>query len=90
MNKYKKALNEIVNELPYTSGIIQKNLTTLNELVKKETPIKPIVEDARNSGYSYGYSYICPKCNEVYVNVIHKYCNNCGQKLDWSDTNEIN
>lgn len=29
--------------------------------------------------------YICPCCND-FVKVSHNYCQNCGQKLDWSDS----
>ena len=28
--------------------------------------------------------YICPCCND-FIKVSHNYCQNCGQKLDWSD-----
>ena len=28
--------------------------------------------------------YICPCCND-FIKVSHNCCQNCGQKLDWSD-----
>lgn len=90
MNKYQGALEYInkkckLDQLKFNSMIGNEMVSRIEELVDKETPVKPIVEDARKFGYSYGHSYICPECNKVYVNVKHNYCPNCGQKLDWSE-----
>ena len=29
--------------------------------------------------------YRCPVCNNVPMRITAKFCDNCGQKLDWSD-----
>lgn len=31
------------------------------------------------------YSHYCPSCSELLHSVGLRYCNNCGQKLDWSN-----
>lgn len=33
---------------------------------------------------------LCPCCNGKGLLNKQKYCDNCGQKLDWSDENEVN
>ena len=65
-------------------GIIANALTELERLQKKEVAMKPIKGiDGRDDCYD------CPVCNsivhETYVSHNNKYCNNCGQKLDWND-----
>ena len=52
----------------------------LEQLQKKETPMKP-----------KGSWNLCPNCNEELLSghdlqsQFMKHCWNCGQKLDWSD-----
>lgn len=54
---------------------------TLQELVDKETPMK--VEYVLQIDDEV---WVCPKCNNVWTSIKSiKYCDNCGQKLDWSD-----
>lgn len=45
--------------------------------VEKQKAKKPKTDDRY-------VMYICPWCND-FVKVSHNYCQNCGQKLDWSD-----
>lgn len=61
----------------------------------KTTPKKPIVRGL--SGAMYTCVHTCPVCGKELIvtnneTVIYKaktnYCDECGQKLDWSDTNE--
>lgn len=69
-------------------------ITVIQKLVDKETPTKPYYE---GDGYAdgvmvYDVAY-CPKCSnrfEEYENNGwgENYCHNCGQRLDWSDTND--
>lgn len=66
---------------------------------KKETPMKvgkiqPVVLEEDIKNYGNARFNLCPKCQRI-VYPFHisdyskiKYCENCGQKLDWSDTNE--
>lgn len=58
--------------------------------LEKQIPKKP-----QNKKYSfYPHSTLlkskygeCPNCKSIQVD--DEYCANCGQKLDWSDENEI-
>lgn len=62
---------------------ITGDLSTLRELVDKETPM--IVE-----GHKGDILFTCPKCKEVIfldeaeISSVN-YCPVCGQHLDWSD-----
>ena len=53
--------------------------------LEKQTPKKPRVNDDS--------WFCCRNCGETFslANTVHrknKYCGNCGQALDWSDTND--
>lgn len=58
-----------------------KYCDTLQELVDKEKPKKPVY-----SGRPADTQQYCPVCHSRVANI--KYCWSCGQKLDWSDENE--
>ena len=45
--------------------------------IDKQIPKKPKTDDRY-------VMHICPWCND-FVKVSHNYCQNCGQKLDWSN-----
>ena len=93
MNKYQKALGYIVDNFLDDIGVIYgkpNNLETecvmvIQELVDKETPMKPIQLEERK--------YSCPSCamafklktlvKNMFVN--NQYCDVCGQALDWSE-----
>jgi|14_taG_2_1085336.scaffolds.fasta_scaffold52680_2 rRNA maturation endonuclease Nob1 len=47
----------------------------LHELVERATPKKPHIN-------KNGFGGKCSKCNKM---VLHNFCENCGQALDWSD-----
>ena len=50
--------------------------------IEKQIPKKPKVLKVHDiSGYKYGECY----CGE-HIMDDEKYCSNCGQALDWSDT----
>ena len=97
-NKYQEAL-DYVNKSVCTAlsclGIddeqSRKSLHILQKLVDKETPMKPIYEnDLVDENIVVDTWAYCPKCKEE---IDHdrwgeKYCSHCGQKIDWSDTNE--
>lgn len=90
MNKYQEDLDKIKNmgekDLYNERQLLWAN--TLQELVDKETPMKPYKDDLSYSGYK------CSNCNNnIYElrshNIVNTpYCIWCGQKLDWSDTND--
>ena len=50
--------------------------------VEKQKERKPIKYDKMAL-----WAYACPKCGEplIKTNYEYKYCDMCGQKLDWSD-----
>ena len=83
MNKYQKALERIKKHCPTLFAEVVKDLATLQELVDKETPIK--VTDIHVD------EFYCPKCHseithDKYNSEHPKYCEECGQRLDWSDS----
>ena len=46
---------------------------------------KDIVIDEDYSGNTYEREIpVCPSCNNIYLASKQSYCNQCGQKLDWS------
>lgn len=86
MNKYQEALeyfllwiNPSEQEFDYDNYL--KHRKTLKELVDKEIPVKPIIKGKLNWWH-------CPKCDCSLMFDNHKYCDHCGQKLDWSDEDE--
>ena len=84
-NKYQEVLNKIDDDLSnYKPDHCRVDLKLLQELVDKETPMKPEWLGGAMTGEPKPY---CPKCsycvNDTYLN---KYrCRECNQKLDWSD-----
>ena len=90
MNKYQKALitvSKSCKALAMEFGFrkicdTEKTaLNTLKQLVDKETPKK--LKPFPNSFYIK----TCPNCS-LALETKRNYCDNCGQKLDWGDTNE--
>lgn len=51
------------------------------EALEKQIPKKPMPD----SKY-YGVG-ICPVCNAVFTDNSTRYCGNCGQALDWGESN---
>lgn len=96
MNKYKEALDAIVdlyeylyiNKLHESGNHIDdlKEYWTLNELVEKSISKKP---DFVSDGHAYGYpvydTWICPSCGTIYdiYSSDYDYCPNCGQRIYW-------
>lgn len=75
----KKAL-EVLNSERYPYRMITAIMAAI-EALEKQVPRKPIEVD-EDLGY-----FVCGNCNFTvgYTNEKeeHKYCLNCGQKLDW-------
>lgn len=84
MNKYQEALDSF--ERTYRNVTLDDDLTnekrdTLQELVDKTTPMKPLKSEW--DGYR-----LCGNCNSIIVSTnqtLPNHCSSCGQKLDWSD-----
>ena len=95
MNKYQKAFDFINsgNVTAWGKENYEPFLETkeiLKELVNKATPKKP-----RKETFITGKSaYLCPTCQyalssgKEYVSPTLRYCECCGQALDWSEENE--
>lgn len=103
MNKYQEALNKIVKSCCPDCSMngckdcsIEKIcntkqwVDTLQELVDKATPKKPKPVEM------FGHTIMrrCPVCNtrpllDHSLYYKQKYCDNCGQALDWSDEDGI-
>lgn len=89
MNKYQEALDrqkQNVKKLREKEFVeYADDFKTLQELVDKETPMKPYKDELSYSGYR------CSNCNSnIYElrshNIVNTpYCIWCGQKLDWSN-----
>lgn len=96
MNKYQDALDNLVHCKSETKCkecrhkdrcTMDRDYKILKELVDKETPMKVNMEDYHlEDEYEYPI-YNCAKCGK-HLNDEDSYCRHCGQKLDWSDTND--
>lgn len=72
-------------------------LKVAKEAVEKQIPKKPIANKVKAEKVKVGNGWWCkgttihkcPICDE-YAGRTSKYCNQCGQALDWSDTDEQN
>lgn len=90
MNKYQEALNRIKTAPSFIGGtdlykthlnsseLFLQDIATLQELVDKTKRVKPIQRERGK---------ICPICfnNDIKIFVYGKYCDECGQKLEWND-----
>lgn len=85
MNKYQEALVTLCDHL-YADGdgeIIILSIESLDELVDRATPMKPIRSKA-NKG-----AFICPICQDRCFSMgDYGFCPDCGQAIDWSGNND--
>ena len=95
MNKYQEALDNVKaidvesEECLYVGDLCEDDFKTLQELVDKETPKKFKIKTDKDGRTIW----VCPNCGDVLmkfwsdVETIspRKYCDECGQKLDWGD-----
>ena len=58
-------------------SVFGEALTIAINALEKQIPKKPKTDDRY-------VMYICPCCND-FIKVSHNCCQNCGQRLDWSD-----
>lgn len=88
MNRYQEALNKIVEVLQWQymakrgggKTLIQNSINTLQQLVDKETPKKPIERLFEKNKHLK----VCPSCweKDIKTFVYGKYCDECGQRLE--------
>ena len=64
-----------------------KSLDIAISALEKQIPKKPILNTISPSGVKW---WRCPNCNKIIVGCIisspQECCDDCGQALDWSDT----
>ena len=78
--------DELIITNAYELTLIDNAINELERLQEKEKPMKPIEIESR--------CYNCPICEDsisieqshVYNKTFHKYCSNCGQKLEWGES----
>lgn len=59
----------------------------LEKQIPKKPQIKEFPDEDEESGDRYLWTfYICPVCGEHIGLRYNKFCSNCGQALDWSDS----
>lgn len=77
MNKYQEALDKYGNHYWAWGNDerFQADIKTLQELVDRATPKKPVWEHA----------YMCDACFNQEVNSDMNFCPNCGQAIDKSE-----
>lgn len=83
MKKYQEALKRLRTNEYLTSREQRKYYNLLQELVDKETPKKPAQHIHSKTKEVY---YECRGCGIAGITKAHNYCSECGQKLDWSDS----
>ena len=90
--EYHSAYIELGKELLEIAPIIEHALTELEELKKRNTPMKLTQSSRFTSDKKLYGMYACNSCHEVipYITlnskrVKPKFCYHCGQRLDWSD-----
>ena len=107
MNKYQEAFGDIVDNgvsLDYFNdkSVLPQDenpLFIVQELVDKETPMKPKMNDYKitrlDKFIGIEQTYTCPRCRNACLEMlavnkrnIHRYCYDCGQKLDWGEDDE--
>ena len=76
-DKDKTALNTLKQLIVEHQQLKEEN----QKLKDKETPKKPL----RIINLFYLSPYRCPVCKTIPHTGNQKYCDECGQKLDWSD-----
>ena len=90
MNKYQEALWNIIQKLNEYSptDIYGQDWIIIQELVDKATAKKPIEKELWHGGIASK----CPECGFCLTNSMlpcdtqYKFCPECGQKIDWEET----
>lgn len=96
MNKYQEALDNLIRvscprkvsckECDFEklcNSQAKRYIDTIQELVDRDTPQKPIKDEP--SRIRYIPTYVCPTCGQRFSGIISNFCYHCGQSLDWSD-----
>ena len=62
--------------------LIRYAVRIARDLAERDTPILPIKLKWNNTE---NYYYVCPKCEEMVARDDEVFCQDCGQRLDWSE-----
>ena len=62
---------------------IKMAIQALEKQVAKK-PINDYVEDETHSGNRFKKQIKVCECGNIYLQKYQKYCNECGQRIDWS------
>lgn len=88
MNKYSKALEAIWSNCSaefYKTAESQSAHIILQNLIERQIPKEPREDEMLKD------TYVCPECNHILsTGARHRFCEYCGQALDWSDIDEKN
>lgn len=77
----KEAKSMGCNEVKALYNIPLKNMEMIVQALEKQMPKKPNFTEDKEFA-------LCPCCNGKGLLDKQKYCDNCGQKLDWSEESE--
>lgn len=83
---YEEAERRIIRVLPDDFLKNEENreaLSLMGIALEKQIPIKPILDTIFPSGTKW---WICPVCECDEIETNDEFCHECGQALDWSDT----
>lgn len=94
MNKFQKSLDRIKKNVPLHEDSWtdedKEHILTVMEAVEKQIAKKPIkknpicYEKTKDGIEHFAYDYFCLACNKQ-IKANEHHCE-CGQALDWSDT----
>lgn len=76
------------NEYPAINIVNEEDFKLLEEAIEKQKAIKPYKYIAEN-GNVRKRCFVCGSIVEKLPFFQAKYCPKCGQKIDWSDENEL-
>lgn len=82
-----EAIKEL-HEIRPRGGIIPQNRAEAIDMAIQALE-KQVLMKVKNSGERIPFEWHCPACGELlcddgYKDTYIKYCEHCGQKLDWS------
>ncbi len=79
--------NEIV-AIAHSEGIDDVYLLDKKNIIsalEKQIPKKPNNKELVNGGFAW--QWVCPNCCSVKITTEKPFCDDCGQALDWGDSN---
>ena len=84
LDKYIRAFEKVkcVLDISDLKWEVYKELDTLEEVVNKFTPKKPIFK-----AEEFGLWYECPRCHNQ-LEYGQKVCDECDQSLDWMENED--